>query len=43
MDILGSTALNEVVVQVATGVGGEVAEAIGSRIRTYAGMIRWDG
>ncbi|KAL1736356.1 Lecithin:cholesterol acyltransferase-domain-containing protein [Schizophyllum commune] len=43
VDILGSTALNEIIVKVATGVGHEVQENFVSNIREYAKRIKWDG
>lgn len=42
VDILGSTALNEIIVKVATGAGSEVEENYVSNIREYARKIRWD-
>ncbi|KAI9574076.1 phospholipid diacylglycerol acyltransferase [Boletus coccyginus] len=42
IDILGSTALNEIILKVATGVGHEIEESIVSRIREYAHDINWD-
>ncbi|KAL1746161.1 Lecithin:cholesterol acyltransferase-domain-containing protein [Schizophyllum fasciatum] len=42
VDILGSTALNEIIVKVATGVGHEVQENFVSNIREYAKKVRWD-
>ncbi|KAL0568627.1 phospholipid:diacylglycerol acyltransferase [Marasmius crinis-equi] len=42
VDILGSTALNEIIVKVATGVGSEIEESYVSNIRTYSKRIRWD-
>ncbi|CCM00154.1 uncharacterized protein FIBRA_02182 [Fibroporia radiculosa] len=42
VDILGSTALNEIVLKVATGAGDEVHDSFVSRIREYAGRVQWD-
>ncbi|KAJ4483601.1 LACT-domain-containing protein [Lentinula aciculospora] len=42
VDVLGSTALNEIIVKVATGAGHEVEEAFVSNIRSYARRIQWD-
>lgn len=42
VDILGSTALNEIILKVATGVGHEIEESVVSRIREYAHHINWD-
>ncbi|KAF9268724.1 Lecithin:cholesterol acyltransferase [Marasmius fiardii PR-910] len=42
VDILGSTALNEIIVKVATGAGSEIEESYVSNIREYAQKIRWD-
>ncbi|CAL1711147.1 unnamed protein product [Somion occarium] len=42
VDILGSTALNEIILKVATGVGDEVKDNFVSNIREYAKRIRWD-
>lgn len=42
VDILGSTALNELILKVATGVGDEVEDNFVSDIRKYAKRIRWD-
>lgn len=42
VDILGSTALNELVLKVATGVGHEVQDSFVSRIREYARRVQWD-
>lgn len=43
VDILGSTALNEIILKVATGVGHEVQENFVSNIREYAKKVRWEG
>jgi len=42
VDILGATALNEIILKVATGVGHEVEERFVSNIREYAKRVRWD-
>ncbi|KAK1230496.1 phospholipid:diacylglycerol acyltransferase [Marasmius sp. AFHP31] len=42
VDILGSTALNQIIVKVATGAASEIEETYTSNIRTYAKRIRWD-
>ncbi|KAF8551971.1 Lecithin:cholesterol acyltransferase [Imleria badia] len=42
VDILGSTALNEIILKIATGVGHEIEETFVSRIREYAQDINWD-
>lgn len=42
VDILGSTALNEIILKVATGAGDEVQDSFVSRIREYAQRIKWD-
>ncbi|KAL6305020.1 phospholipid:diacylglycerol acyltransferase [Sparassis latifolia] len=42
VDILGSTALNEIIVKVATGVGSELNDSFVSNIREYARRILWD-
>ncbi len=42
IDILGSTALNEVILKVATGIGHEVEERITSNIREYVKRMQWD-
>jgi phospholipid:diacylglycerol acyltransferase len=42
IDILGSQALNEIILKVATGAGGEIRDHYVSRIREYAKKIRWD-
>ncbi|KAF5384535.1 hypothetical protein D9757_006461 [Collybiopsis confluens] len=42
VDILGSTAVNEIILKIATGVGHEVQESLVSDIRTYATRIQWD-
>lgn len=43
VDILGSNALNEIILKVATGAGEEIRDNYVSRIREYAKRIRWDG
>ncbi|KAI0343373.1 phospholipid:diacylglycerol acyltransferase [Trametopsis cervina] len=42
VDILGNTALNELILKVATGVEHEVEEQFVSDIREYAGRVQWD-
>jgi phospholipid:diacylglycerol acyltransferase len=42
VDILGSTALNEIILKVATGVGHEVKDNYVSNIREYSQKIQWD-
>ncbi|KAI8992928.1 LACT-domain-containing protein [Trametes punicea] len=42
VDILGSLALNEVILKVATGAGEEVQDSFVSNIREYAKRIKWD-
>lgn len=42
VDILGSTGLNEIVLQVATGVGHEIRDNYVSDIRRYASKVQWD-
>ncbi|KAI9441206.1 Lecithin:cholesterol/phospholipid:diacylglycerol acyltransferase, partial [Lactarius indigo] len=42
VDILGSQALNEIILKVATGAGGDIRDNYVSRIREYAKKIRWD-
>jgi len=43
VDILGSSALNEIILKVATGAGDEIHDNYVSGIREYAKRIRWDG
>jgi len=43
VDVLGSNALNEIILKVATGAGDEIQDNYVSRIREYAKRIRWDG
>ncbi|KAH9988041.1 phospholipid/diacylglycerol acyltransferase [Russula vinacea] len=43
VDVLGSNALNEIILKVATGAGEEIRDNYVSRIREYAKRIRWDG
>ncbi|KAI0358723.1 LACT-domain-containing protein [Trametes cingulata] len=42
VDILGSLALNEIILKVATGAGDEVQDSFVSNIREYAKRIKWD-
>ncbi|KAF9453994.1 LACT-domain-containing protein [Macrolepiota fuliginosa MF-IS2] len=42
VDILGSTGLNEIILQVATGVGDEIKDNYVSNIQEYAKKVRWD-
>ncbi|KAH9828727.1 phospholipid:diacylglycerol acyltransferase [Rhodofomes roseus] len=42
VDILGSTALNEIILRVATGAGDQIHDAFVSKIRDYAKRIQWD-
>jgi len=42
IDILGSQTLNEIILKVATGAGGEIRDYYVSQIREYAKKIRWD-
>ncbi|OSD04123.1 LACT-domain-containing protein [Trametes coccinea BRFM310] len=42
VDVLGSLALNEIILKVATGAGDEVKDAFVSNIREYAKRIKWD-
>ena len=42
VDILGATGLNEIILQVATGVGDEVHDSFVSNIREYAARVKWD-
>nr|VWP02474.1 Zn(2)-C6 fungal-type domain-containing protein [Ganoderma boninense] len=42
VDILGSTGLNEIILQVATGAGEEVQDTFVSNIREYAKRVKWD-
>ncbi|KAI1794246.1 phospholipid:diacylglycerol acyltransferase [Ganoderma leucocontextum] len=42
VDILGSTGLNEIILQVATGAGEEVQDSFVSNIREYAKRVKWD-
>ncbi|KAF8496433.1 phospholipid:diacylglycerol acyltransferase [Russula emetica] len=43
VDVLGSNALNEIILKVATGAGDEIEDYYVSRIREYVKRIRWDG
>ncbi|KAI0364420.1 LACT-domain-containing protein [Pilatotrama ljubarskyi] len=42
VDILGSLALNEIILKVATGAAHEVQDSFVSNIREYAKRIKWD-
>ncbi|KAI9061697.1 LACT-domain-containing protein [Trametes sanguinea] len=42
VDVLGSVALNEIILKVATGAGHEVKDSFVSNIREYAKRIKWD-
>ncbi|TFK46943.1 Lecithin:cholesterol acyltransferase [Heliocybe sulcata] len=42
VDILGASALNEIILKVATGVGHEVEEQFVSNITEYAKRVQWD-
>ena len=42
VDILGSTGLNDIILQVATGVGDEIQDSFVSNIREYVSHIHWD-
>jgi len=42
VDILGSTRLNEIILEVATGIGDEIQDSYTSDIREYARKIQWD-
>jgi hypothetical protein len=42
VDILGSTGLNEIILQVATGVGDEIQDRFVSDIQEYAKKVLWD-
>ena len=42
VDVLGNTALNELILKVATGVGSEVEDSFVSNIREYAKRVQWD-
>ncbi|KAF8891737.1 Lecithin:cholesterol/phospholipid:diacylglycerol acyltransferase [Infundibulicybe gibba] len=42
VDILGSTRMNEIILEVATGVGHEIRDNIVSNIREYSKKIQWD-
>lgn len=42
VDILGNTALNEIILKVAAGAGDEVQDRFVSNIREYAARVRWD-
>ncbi|KAI0276276.1 LACT-domain-containing protein [Russula aff. rugulosa BPL654] len=43
VDVLGSNAMNEILLKVVTGAGEEIQDQYVSRIREYAKRIRWDG
>ena len=40
--MLGNTALNELILKVATGAGEEVGDSFVSDIREYAKRVQWD-
>lgn len=42
VDILGNTALNEIILKVATGVADEIEDSYVSNIREYAKRVQWD-
>ena len=42
VDILGNTALNALILKVATGAEAEVQDSFVSNIREYARRVRWD-
>ena len=42
VDVLGSTVLNEIILQVATGAGAQVQDSFVSDIREYAARVKWD-
>ncbi|KAF7980834.1 hypothetical protein HWV62_36468 [Athelia sp. TMB] len=42
VDILGSTALSEIILKVAAGVGDEIEDSFVSDIREYAKKVKWD-
>ena len=42
VDILGNTALNEIILKVATGAAHEVQDTFVSNIREYAKRVQWD-
>ncbi|EMD33061.1 hypothetical protein CERSUDRAFT_87404, partial [Gelatoporia subvermispora B] len=42
VDILGSTALNEIILKVAAGAGDEIQDSFVSDIREYARRVQWD-
>ncbi|KAJ7594635.1 Lecithin:cholesterol/phospholipid:diacylglycerol acyltransferase [Mycena floridula] len=43
VDVLGSHALNELILKVVTGVADEIEDTFVSNIREYARRIQWDG
>ncbi|KAI0820956.1 LACT-domain-containing protein [Irpex lacteus] len=42
VDVLGNTALNELILKVATGAGDELEDSFVSHIREYAKRVQWD-
>ena len=42
VDILGNTALNEIILKVATGVSDEIEDSYVSNIQEYAKRVHWD-
>lgn len=42
IDVLGNTALNEIIANVAVGAGDEIKEHFVSNVRSYAQRINWD-
>jgi phospholipid:diacylglycerol acyltransferase len=42
VDILGSTRLNEIILQVATGAGDEIQDDFVSNIQEYSKKVAWD-
>jgi phospholipid:diacylglycerol acyltransferase len=42
VDVLGSAKLNEIILQVATGVGHEIEDYFVSDIREYSRKVQWD-
>ena len=42
VDILGSTALSEIILKVAAGAGDEIEDSFVSDIREYAKKVKWD-
>jgi len=43
VDVLGSTGLNEIILQVATGTGNEIKDSLVSSVQEYAKKVLWDG